>query len=548
MGQLISLPQPEPSDEVPIIQLHPSHSETHDDEGDSPEYESPSRDDHVIQYQWIEDKPSRPKYRDLGFCLANAGDLFRRPGYGNGLVLVFPTGQQVQIKSAADLAPVIADRVALTIYLDGKPKGSKLSACHLNAMLKSEAFLGQFFTVDHVTSKPRYLPDFRLTEPGYNDGGEGQRFLYIGPTPLVLDSMDLINAFLDVMAFASESDRTNAVGAALSVMLRDHWPGGKAVLLVTATKSHAGKDTVIAFASGVARQCSISYQSTNWALERSFVGVLNHDPDAAVVVIENARLDRRDSHIASAFLERFATDPEPFLFSTGTGPASRRRNDILLAISTNFGTVSEDLLNRSLPIHLNPVGNVGDRVSPIGNPKLEFLPQNQELIAGEIRGMIERWKSEGMPLDRRVKHPFTNWAQVIGGILKVNGFDGFLANYGTRRVADDPLRHGLGLLGAATYGDGWQQPEHWALKTGTMGLVKQIIPIGDQDGGEARKRGIGVVLSNHRDEVFDVETETQRLRLTLEKKRGRFNGKEVHVRYRFVVTQRESLIDDEQPE
>lgn len=544
MGQLISLPEPEKPDEVPIIQMRPSHSEAYEYEDEPLEFESPPSDDDVVQYQWIEDNPSRPKYRDLGISLAKAGDLFRRPGYGSGLVLVFPTGQQVHIKSAADLAPVIADRVALTIFLDGKPKGSKLSQAHMNAMLKSEAFLGQFLTVDHVAFKPRYLPDFRLTEPGYNDGGEGHRYLYLGPPPLVLDTLDRINAFLDVMAFASEADRTNAVGAALTAMLRDHWPGGKAVLLVTATKSHAGKDTVIAFASGVARQCSISYQSTNWALERSFVGVLNHDPDAAVVVIENARLDRRDSHIASAFLERFATDPEPFLFSTGTGPASRRRNNILLAISTNFGTVSEDILNRSLPIHLNPVGNVGDRVSPIGNPKLEFLPQNQELIAGELRGMIERWKAEGMPLDRRVKHPFTNWAQVIGGILRVNGFDGFLANYGTRRVADDPLRHGLGLLAAATHGDGWQRPAHWALKTGTMGLVKQIIPVGDQDGGEARKRGIGVVLSNHRDEVFDVETETERLRLRLEKKRGRFDEKEVHVRYRFVVTQRESLLDD----
>ena len=33
------------------------------------------------------------------------------------------------------------------------------------------------------------------------------------------------------------------------------------------------------------------------------------------------------------------------------------RNDLVVAISTNFGTVSEDLLNRALPVHLNPVGN-----------------------------------------------------------------------------------------------------------------------------------------------------------------------------------------------
>ncbi len=540
MGQIIPVSGVELPDEMPeVIQLHsePAHGF---DEGGS------HVDQPLVQYAWIEDEPAARNYRGLGKALAKAGDLFRRPGYGNGLLLVLPSGQQVVLKSASDLAPVIADRVALTVYLDGKPKGSNLAACHLNAMLKSESFLRQFHAVDLVTPTPRYLPDFRLTMPGFNDGGEGHRFLYVGQPPLVLESLDRIQAFLDVMSFASEADRTNAVGAALTAMLRDHWPGGKAVVLVTATKSHAGKDTVISFATGIARQCSISYQSTNWALERSFVGALNHDPDAAVVVIENARLDRRDSHIASAFLERFATDPEPFLFSTGTGPASRRKNDILLAISTNFGTVSEDLLNRSLPIHLNPVGNVADRLSPIGNPKLEYLPQYRDQIAGELRGMIERWKAAGMPLDRRVRHPFTNWAQVIGGILKVAGFHGFLENYGTRRVADDPLRLGLGLLGAAAHGQGWQRPDFWARETARLGLVRQIIPAGDQEGGEARKRGIGVVLSAHRGEVFEVETETERLRLILERKRGRFDERDVHVRYRFVVTQQELLREEEQ--
>jgi hypothetical protein len=348
------------------------------------------------------------------------------------------------------------------------------------------------------------------------------------------------------MDIASESDRTNTVAAALTVLLRDHWLGGKPVLLVTATKSHAGKDTVIAFASGLARQCSISYQATNWALERSFVGALNHEPDAAVLVIENARLDKRDRHIASAFVERFATDPEPFLFSTGTGPATRRRNDIVLAISTNFGTVSEDLLNRSLPIHLEPVGSVTDRNSSIGNPKLEFLPQYRDQIAGELRGMVERWKTTGMPLDHGVRHPFTTWAKTIGGILKVNGFEGFLANYSTRRVADDPLRQGLSLLGAEAPRNEWQRPEFWARLVAKLGLIKQIIPAGDQECGEARKRGIGVVLTAHRDEVFEIETETEHLRLTLEKKRGRFGEPEVHVRYRFVVTQAVLLSSDAQ--
>lgn len=88
--------------------------------------------------------------------------------------------------------------------------------------------------------------------------------------------------------------------------------------------------------------------------------------------------------IASAFVERFITDPEPTLFSTGSGGPVRRKNNFVVAISTNFGTFSEDLMNRSLPIHLAPSGNVADRKSPIGNPKLEFLPRNRDRIEAEL--------------------------------------------------------------------------------------------------------------------------------------------------------------------
>ena len=112
-------------------------------------------------------------------------------------------------------------------------------------MTRSEAFLRQFRAVDQITSVPVYLPDFMLAQPGYNDGGPDSRYLYMGDAPTVRPTLDRINAFLDVMAFETNADRTNAVAAALTVMLRNHWPGGKPIVLVTATKSHAGKDTVI---------------------------------------------------------------------------------------------------------------------------------------------------------------------------------------------------------------------------------------------------------------------------------------------------------------
>ncbi|HVX12745.1 MAG TPA: hypothetical protein VHC22_16305 [Pirellulales bacterium] len=314
------------------------------------------------------------------------------------------------------------------------------------------------------------------------------------------------------------------------------------MILVTATKSHAGKDTIIQFAAGGTPMTAVSYQETDWALEREITGNLKHNPEAGVMVVENARLGKRRM-IASGFLERFITDPEPTLFSTGSGGPVRRKNNLAVAISTNFGTVSEDLMNRSLPIHLAPTGNVADRQSPIGNPKLEFLPRNRDRIEAELRGMIERWKQAGQPTDSTVRHPFTRWAAVVGGILAVNEFKDFLANYGMRRTQDDPVRRGLGVLGAARSAS-WLRTSKWAEWVESIGLVKTLIPEADRGSPEGHTRGIGVVLSAHVDETFDVETEDERLSLKLEKARRRFDAGNPTTRYRFSVLSREPIPAD----
>jgi hypothetical protein len=212
----------------------------------------------------------------------------------------------------------------------------------------------------------------------------------------------------------------------------------------------------------------------------------------------------------------------------------------VLAISTNFGTVSEDLMNRGLPVHLHPVGNVADRVSPIGNPRLEYLPANRERIAAELLGMVERWKAAGQPFDEEVRHPFSVWAKRVGGILRVNGFRGFLENYGVRKTVDDPLRKGLGLLGAQVPNE-WLQAAAWAKYVSDLGLVKAVVPPADQDSEAGRARGLGVVLKAHNGETFQTESETKKLTLRLEWKRGRFQGSDAQVRYRFVLVGQEEL-------
>lgn len=491
------------------------------------------------EHIWDDDLPPVENYEKFGRLLAGCADLFRHAGHEGGLVGLSASDSTtpVNISTPSALAAIFVDRLRIRVIKNGKSKGGLVASRHLTYMLRSEVFLGCFRPVNLITRSPVLLPGFNVALPGYNHGGPGDCVVYSGPTVATSNSTQAIGEFLDVMAFATAADRANAVAAALTVLLRNHWPGAKPLILATASKSHAGKDTVITFATGNTRSAAISYQTTDWALERCFVGATRQNTEVGVIIVENARLGRGADRIASGFLERFLTDPEPLLFSTGTGGPTRRANDLIVAISTNHGIVSTDLMNRSLPIHLTPTGNVSDRTPAIGNPKLEYLPGHRDEIQAELLGMIGRWKDAGMPLDRDARHPFSAWAQTVGGILRVSGFSDFLGNYNSRRSEEDAVRRGLGILGAARP-DAWLRAGEWVDHVIDEGLARDLIPPGSRDSDKARERGIGIVLSNHRDETFDVTTDAESLVLRLDKTRNRQGEREPATRYRFTVVSR----------
>jgi hypothetical protein len=504
-------------------------------------------DDRV--FVWNDDEPDIINYPALGRRLAAVGDLYRRPAIASGLIMApsQPNMEPVIIVHADRFAAIITDRLCVRRVKNGNTTVSSIPTQDLKKMLQCEIFLQQFLPVDEILQEARYLPNFKLVQPGYTDNGPGQRYLNVGPKPHFEGSLDAITTFLAQMKFATKADETNAVGLALTVMLRNHWPGAKPVGIVTSTKSHGGKDTIISFAAGCTLKISMDYESAGWAFQQGFVAALKASPGAGVVVVENIRPGKGDKYIASAMLERFVTDPEPAVHSSKHRDALKITNNLVIAISTNVGTVSTDLMNRGLPIHLDPVGNVADRPSSIGNPRLEYLPANRKKIEGALRYMIEKWKVAGCQLDKDVRHPFTDWARTIGGILKANGFSDFLANYSARRTADDPLREALGLLGEARP-DEWLSPDTWARLARDLGLGKRIIPAHDLDTDKSRARGMGVVLSRHRDETFHVEVDDVRVTLRLEKARRRFNGAEASTRYRFTALAREVLQDDDDPD
>lgn len=505
------------------------------------------------QVYWHDESPAADNFEVLGRALVMSGSLFRRSGYDGGLLLVLPDDSPRNIVKGKQLSSLMADRIDLHRFQNGKQKPSRISAGTLEEMLHTEAFLSQFAPIDRITSQPEYLPGFTLTNPGFNDGGDGHRCFFVGDSPEFSDSMKRINAFLDVMDFQTQSDRANTVAGLLTVALRHHWAGGKPIILATASKSHSGKDTVLDFIAGQTPETSISWEAADWATQKAIVAELNTNPSLGMIRLENVRVNGNVT-IASAFVERFVTTSHPHLYSPGCGAEPRRiRNDIVMAMSTNFGVLSEDLLNRGLSIHLEPNGSITDRQSSIGNPRFHYLPLYREEIAAEVHGMIGRWREVGMPLDDSKYHPCTEWAHIVGGILKVNGVEGFLDNYVDRRVEADPIRNAIAVLGSQLL-DECLPISKVVAEVIKLGLTDRLVPRNERSTLVAQTRGLGKLLSAYLDETFSVPSQDEsedRIFFRMGKQRKRFGQRNPENRYSFFVVEakeNEKKVDADGPD
>ena len=446
-------------------------------------------------------------------------------------------GQPIRILSARELAPLLIDSVKLAVTKNGKYSGEKPADGVLNNMLRSRSFLDNFRAVKDVVTTPVVLTDHTASLPGLN---QSDNVLYLGPAAAISTGTDNINQFLDVMEWQSNADRTNAVAALLTVPFRHHFPGGKPFVLVTATKSHAGKGTLIEFIRGKTSKAEISYEDKDWPMQRMLHDQLSQKPDIGVINFDNVRTDSsgRAKVIRTGFVESFITNSEIVLSSaTSRSKPLRTANKFVVLLNTNEGSLSIDLLNRSLPIRLNPTGDLPERIDRAksqlgGDVKHDWLPAHQDQIETELWSMIDRWVKEGRPNDEAVRHPMGPWAQTIGGILMVNGFKDFLANYGEVRSAADPIREALSILAFHSTNE-WKRVGQIAQIAVNQGLAKILMARVDASNEAACQRAMGLTLSPYVGETFVAQTATERITYQLKKQQGRFGDKLPHNRYWF---------------
>lgn len=511
---------------------------------DDVEGEEPVEGSHRPVYDWEVEAGHAFNFEKLGKLLSSLSlELYKhREG---GLVRGYRRNA-IRIMTAKHLTPLLVDTVRMSVIKAGKYKSEHPSDGILNTMLASHAFLDRFDEASYISSTPVVLDDGTFAAPGWNNGG----VLYLG-SQIKPEPLNSIPQFLDVMDFDGEASRTNAVAALLTIPFRTQFPGGKPLVLVSATKSHSGKGTLIEFVKGRCPKAEILYESIDWPMQRQLHEQLLKTPEIGVLSFDNVRTDSsgKGKIIRSAFLEGFVTSSEVVLSSaTSRNQPVRTNNTFVVMLNTNEGNLSPDLLNRSLPIRLTPTGDLQERVARTkaklgGDIKHEWIPGNRERVEAETLGMIDRWFKEGKPLDQDVRHPMGPWAATIGGILKVNGFNGFLANYGSTRATADPVREALAILAfnAGTEPLRARKLAHVAIREG---LHKTLMPGVDHSNDSACERAMGVSVSPYIGETVSVSTPTHKVTYRLVKQQGRFGGSYPHFRYSFVEQGRAVLTEE----
>lgn len=494
------------------------------------------------EYPWEMDAGLDRNFRALGMVLAEAvPQLYQYQDKG---LLLVEGGRPKRILSAKELSPVLIDNIRLSVWKAGKYHAEMPSDGILNKMLASKSFLNSFRRVEEVVTSPVVLADFMPSKPGYNDQGG---ILYLGPAVQIGQGTAAINTFLSVMEFDGTASRTNAIAAALTVLFRQHWPGGKPLVLITANKSQSGKGTLMNFIRGSCPKVDIRYQNKDWPLEQSLQRQLQKRPEAGVITFDNVRLGSSGGgrEINTALFESIITDAELVLSAASVKQVLSEANRYVVLLNTNEGLLSIDLLNRSLTSHLIPSGDLEERLDRMKKElggldvKLEWLPANQSKIDAELWGMIDRWVKAGKPLDETVQYQMAPWAKIIGGILVVNGFTDFLGNFKATRAAVNPIRQAIASL--AFYASWESKRRHGGKPLSTTALAKVITDNGLHkdlgiDGSNATQcaKMLGEKLTAHIGMTFSAETASEKITYKLSKKATHWDGKKSPVQRRYI--------------
>jgi hypothetical protein len=118
---------------------------------------------------------------------------------------------------------------------------------------------------------------------------------------------------------------------------------------------------------------------------------------------------------------------------TGTGEVVTAHIKCVWVATANNAELTEDAATRTLVIRLDANSENPDRREFASDPKA-FIKANRARVCGAILTLVRAWQVAGAPSYAGPhRWRFPHWQNVIGGILEVNGIEGFLDNLESER-------------------------------------------------------------------------------------------------------------------
>jgi hypothetical protein len=378
--------------------------------------------------------------------LTNSRRIYR---YGNNVVMEQGTGEEgklVMLATGTQVETVAAPQLANVFICEHSPKPDmviqfpppqKLVA----TLLRREPTLAALPLIKQYARRAVFDEHFCLRGPGWHEEAgilvHGSSVEPVSPeaADMALPARERLSPHLRELlqdfCFREDADVANAVAVLLTGMLVNRFITiGKPLVLLDGNQPGLGK-TLLVRVIGVVLDGQdpdpIDYTADEEELRKRICATLRGSPQTQLL-IDNAKT-KAETAIHSAVIESNSMAPVVSLRILGTSENYTRPNDVLWYITMNNTRVSDDSISRCLPIRQFYEGNPAERQFGHRDP-IQYARDHRQEILGELAGMVMHWNQMGRP-DGVQNHRLTQWAQIVGGIMLVNGLPEFLNNLAT---------------------------------------------------------------------------------------------------------------------
>jgi hypothetical protein len=288
-----------------------------------------------------------------------------------------------------------------------------------------------------LVESPVLRPDGTvLSESGY-DHATG---LYLHPTPglfvdeipenptaaQIKDALELLQEVIEDFPFADDASRANMLALLLTPIVRPAINGNVPLALIDAPQAGTGKSLLGDIAAIIATGYGptlMPYSRDTEEWRKKITSALM--ADASVIVVDNITAELNSEILASALTTREWGDR-----LLGKNEIVRLPQLATWVANGNNIRLGGDLPRRCYLIRLDAEMSRPWQRSEFRHPNLvEWVEANRGCLISAALTLARAWVVAGMPAYHGpTVGGFTEWANVVGGILENAGVDGFLGN------------------------------------------------------------------------------------------------------------------------